>query len=575
MNIKMLFKTILLFSLIFSCTKKNENKNELSLALSSLIATLDPANAYDSISASVVYQIHEQLYQYHYLKRPYTIIPLLAEGMPRIENNGKKYIIKIKKNVRYHDDPAFNGKPRFLKAQDFINQIKRLAYIPTKSNGSWLFQNKIVGFNDFRTSVGSDFNKFRTRTIKGIQAPDDHTLVINLVEPYPQMLYALAMSFTTPVPIELIEKYNNNLNFHAVGTGPFRLNDYGPLHVHLKKFNFYRPSYYPNKGDRIATNSGFLKDAGKKIPFLDSIKYQVIRESQTRWLNFVSGKIDTLNVPKDNLYNTIDSTGNLQEDLKKQKIQFQTIPTLTYWWLSFNLRDPIVGKNLNLRKAIAHAIDTERFIRLITSSTGQRANSIYPPGIPGYDPSSKLPYTYDLSKAKDFLKKAGYPGGKGLPTLLYDMRNTSSNHRQIGEFIKKQLKKIGVNIVVNANTFPGFLAKSRNGNLQIWQDGWSLDYPDSENIFQLLISKNIPPGPNATYYSNPKLDKLFNEIKMIPNNKRKFSLMREMENMVHDDMPWVMLYYTRNYVLLHDQVKNFRPSDIINNNLKYVRLKKK
>jgi ABC-type transport system substrate-binding protein len=570
---KFFFSLFVIASLVLtSCTKKDVKKNVLSLSLSGSISTLDPANSYDSISGNIVYQVYEQLYQYHYLKRPYTVIPHLASEMPKIENGGKRYVIKIKKKVRFHDDPAFKGQSRYLKAQDFIDQIKRLAYIPTRSSGTWLFQNKIKGFNKFRTAVGSDFNKFESTPISGLTAPDDHTLVIDLVEPYPQMLYALSMSFTSPMPMEAIKHYKNNLNFNTIGTGPFKMDDHGPLHVHLSKFEHYRADFYPSKGDRTATHQGYLKDAGKRIPFIDGINYKVIQESQTRWLNFLGNKVDSLNVPKDNLYNTIDDLGNLKDDLKNKKIKLQVIPTLTYWWLSFNLKDPVVGGNLYLRKAIAHAINTDNFIKIITSSTGQKANSIYPPGIPGYDPSSKLPYSYNLDKAKEYLRKAGYPGGKGLPTLVYDMRTTSSSHRQTGEFIKKQLKKIGINITINANTFPAFLAKSKNGNLQIWHDGWSLDYPDSENIFQLLISKNIPPGPNATYYQNKRLDEMYDRLRMMSNGRDKFTLMRKMEEHVLKDIPWVMLYYTRSYVLLHNRVKNFRHSDIINNNLKYVRL---
>ena len=210
---------------ISGCKKPNGegNNKHLNVPLSGEISTLDPANSYDTISASIVYQTYEQLYEYHYLKRPYTLQPLLAEGMPKIENNGKRYIIKIKKGITYHDDPAFNGKVRTVKAQDFITQIKRLAYLPTRSNGWWLFDGKIKGLNEFRKTVGKDFEKFKSTKIEGLSAPDDHTLVVDLVDTYPQMIYTLDMYFTSPIPLEVVEKYDNMLNDKIVGTGPFKL----------------------------------------------------------------------------------------------------------------------------------------------------------------------------------------------------------------------------------------------------------------------------------------------------------------------------------------------------------------
>ena len=84
--------------LLFSC-KKEGDPNTLNVSISGEISTLDPANSYDTISASIVYQGYEQLFEYHYLKRPYTLQPLLAESLPLIEDGGKKYTIKI---IQFH-----------------------------------------------------------------------------------------------------------------------------------------------------------------------------------------------------------------------------------------------------------------------------------------------------------------------------------------------------------------------------------------------------------------------------------------------------------------------------------------
>jgi len=281
-----------------------------------------------------------------------------------------------------------------------------------------------------------------------------------------------------------------------------------------------------------------------------------------------------INLTKDHYHVALTPEGKLKPEITEDNIHLQTSPTLIYWWLSFNMQDPILGKNLNLRKAIAHGVNIEKYIELFTYNVAQKANSIYPPGIPGYSPSAELPYEYNLEKAKEYLKKAGYPEGKGLPTLTYDVRGNDTIRRQMGEFIQQELKNLGININVSMNSFPAFLEKSRKGELQFWQGGWILDYPDAENVLQLLNSANLPPGPNSAQYINPKFDKMFDELKTMEDGPEKYAQMAKMEDIINQDLPWVMQYYTRNYILLHNHLINFRYSDIINNNLKYLKIKK-
>ena len=109
------------------------------MSISSNLDSIDPAVSYDSVSGTVVYQVYEQLYQYSYLKRPYEIEPLLAESLPKISEDQLTITIKIKKDVLYHSDPSLK-LGRTVRAEDFITQIKRLAFIPTRSTGSWLFE---------------------------------------------------------------------------------------------------------------------------------------------------------------------------------------------------------------------------------------------------------------------------------------------------------------------------------------------------------------------------------------------------------------------------------------------------
>ena len=571
----MKFVLLSLLLVVFSCTKNSDRKDHIDISMADDVSTLDPANCYDTICYQPLSQVYESLFEIEYLKRPYSLRPLLAEGFPAISSDRLKYTFKIKKGIKYHDS-EFIPKGREVKAQDFANQIKRLAFQGTRSQGFWIVDGKIKGINAWREKVGTNLDLFFKDPIEGVSTPDDYTLVIELIRPYPQLLWAMAMSFTSPIPEEAIKAAKNDFRSNFVGTGPYIITKYAPTQeVILKKFDGYKSSIYPSQGDRFAHENGLLKDAGAKLPFVGNVRFVVIKESQTDWLNFMKKKTDMINLVKDLYPQALTTDGKLKEEITKESINLQASPTLIYWWISFNMKDKIVGKNLNLRKAIAYGVNVDKYIELFTYNIAQKANSIYPPGIAGYSPSTDLPYKYDLNLAKEYMKKAGYPDGKGLPTLVYDVRGTDTRKRQMGEFVQQELRNLGINVEVRLNTFPAFLEKSRSGELQFWQGGWVLDYPDSENVLQLLTSDKLPPGPNSSQYSNPKFDKMFNELRELEDGDRKFDLMKQMEDMVNADLPWVMQYYSRNYILYHDHLKNFRYSDIIYNNIKYLKVQGK
>ncbi|MBA2403500.1 MAG: hypothetical protein H0V66_01905 [Bdellovibrionales bacterium] len=566
---------LLILLVLAGCTKNSNRTDTLEISLSGEISTIDPAACYDGICAYPVTQVYESLYEFEYLKRPYSLRPLLAEGQPKVSADGLTYTFKIKKGIKYHPSELVKAG-REVKAQDFINQIKRLAFQgTTTSRGFWLFDGRILGLNEWRDKVKTDLNLFFSEAVPGLTAPDDHTLVIQIKRPYPQLLFAMSMHFTTPIPEEAIIATKNDFSSKSIGTGAYMMTTYNSTQgADFVKFKDYNSSVYPSEGDRWAQENELLKDAGAKLPFVEKVRLVVIKETQTDWLNFLKKKIDLIILTKDHYDVALTKDGKLKPEIIKDDIQLQSIPTLIYWWIAFNLKDPVVS-NINVRKSIAHAVNIDKYIEIFTYNVAQKANSIYPPGIPGYNPSATLPYKYDIALAKEYLKKAGFPDGKGLPKLQFDVRGSDTRRRQMGEFIQQELRQIGIEVEVVINTFPRFLEKARKGELQFWQGGWILDYPDAENVLQLLTEQNLPPGQNYFNYVNKDYEKYFTEVRELQDGKRKFELMKKMEDIVNTELPWIMQFYSRNYVLTHKHLKNYMYSDIIYNNFKYLKLEGK
>ena len=143
----------------------------------------------------------------------------------------------------------------------------------------------------------------------------------------------------------------------------------------------------------------------------------------------------------------------------------------------------------------------------------------------------------------------------------------------MGEFFQSQLSKVGIRLNIIPNTFPAYLKKAREGKLELFLDGWIMDYPDPENSLQLLYSANKTPGPNVTSFQNSDFDKKFLAYKATDKMASKHKLLREIEDIVQNDLPWHMMFYARYNTLVHARVHNYYYSDVITNFIKYLKLK--
>lgn len=542
------------------------------------VKSLDPAIAYDTVSLKVMPLAMESLFQYNYLKTPLELEPLLAAAMPTVSKDGKTYTIKIKKGVLWHDDPAFpGGKGRELVAEDFIYAWKRLLHPELLSPGSWIFEDKVVGYTQLKQKILNDKTKTADQhiadPIPGFTALDSHTIQIKLEKPYPQLNFVLAMGFGAPVAKEAVEKYGQQaLGEKVVGTGPFLVREIvrGSKLTLVKNPNF-RQELYPAEGDKDAKARGLLADAGKPLPFIDAIEFFILKEDSPRWLQFNKGNIDIATIPKDNFDSAI--TGDsVSPELEAKGVKLDISDRPVIWYLNFNMKDPLVGKNVNLRRAIVRAVDRDFMIKTFLNGRGAKGGSIVPPGIEGHTGRKEVVGDYNVAEAKEFLKRAGYPDGANLPEIRLDLRGANTTTRQQGDYLKKALGEIGVKLNVVANTFPAYLEKEKTGNLQFFIGGWGADYPDSENFLQLLYSKNVAPGPNASNWQNPKFDELYLKAAAMKPSKAKDKIIMEAEKVAFDDAVWSMLYYPKDYALYHAWISNFRPNDLINNDLKYVRV---
>jgi len=533
--------------------------------------SLDPVKQFDQASAEIIMNVYDTLLEYHYLKRPYEMVPNLLTKMPELSADGLTYSFELRSDARFVDDPCFpGGKGRALKSDDVIYSFKRFASGQNVKSYS-LMQGTVAGMDTFReaTIKGGDLNKLE---ITGLKKVDDQHFTMTLTSSNPLALYPLAATPTSIIAREAVEHYKDDFQNHPVGTGPYFVKDLQRRGVTVLARNPNYHGVYPSEGMPGDAEKGLLKDAGKKLPLIDEIQLPLIEEPQPAMLKFQSKSLDWVAIDRDNFVKIAfkDDTGfHLQKEYVG-KFQLYAEPRLSTEYWAFNMNDPLVGKNKALRQAIAYAQDNVGYVKELLNGRAVELQSVVPPGIKGSQTDMKLEwYANNLELAKKKLAEAGYPGGKGLPELTIEYRASTTRTRQDYEWNRNELAKIGIVLKANFQTFTAYIMRVESGNYQIANSGWMADYPDAENFYQLLYSLNKPPGSNHSAYNNPAYDKLFEQARFMPNGPERFALFEKMHAMIREDVP-ITVQYSEIAVGLHQNwVKNFKRNIMLDMPFKY------
>ena len=170
----------------------------------------DPAAVHDLYSGTLIQGIFETLYTYDYLARPSKVVPLAADGMPQVSDNGRTWTVKLRKGIRFSDDPAFGRKPRELTAEDFVYSIKRLIDPKIRSPWAFLVEGKLVGLDEVAEEAKKTGKFDYDRKVPGIEAVDRHTIRFRLKDTDYNLPYILAHEPTSAVAREAIEKYGES-----------------------------------------------------------------------------------------------------------------------------------------------------------------------------------------------------------------------------------------------------------------------------------------------------------------------------------------------------------------------------
>jgi ABC-type transport system substrate-binding protein len=443
------------------------------------------------------------------------LIPDLAESWD-VSADGTVYTFHLHTNAKFHD-----GRP--VTAQDVIYSWERSANPDLDSDTVLTYLGDIVGIQQV-ASGQSDH-------AEGLQALDEHTLIVTIDAPKPYFLYKLTYPTGFVVDQANVES-GEEWYRHPNGTGPYRL-------IEWKRF----------ESIVYEANADFY--LGK--PSIPYIVYQLYTGTNRQL--YETGEIDIAVIGRFDANRFLDPTEPMHSELI-------TGVNLCTGYVVFDVTQPPFD-DVNVRKAFSMAFDRQKYIDVFLRGHALPAKGLYPPALPGFNLALKgLPY--DPAQARELLKQSKYGGPEGLPPIVFTDNGIGlSIGGDVAAMAEMWEQNLGVTITVENLEPDYYLEQVYAGNHgQLISDGWCADYPDPENFADVLFHTGS--SYNNAGYSNPYLDALLESARIEQDVTKRIAMYQQAEQILVEDAVALWTTHSLSYELVKPYVKGyvFTPIDI-------------
>ncbi len=521
-HIRITLKTALFFPILIwinSCQNVDKLKfsNYFFYNEDQNLTTLDPAFTRTQSEIWVASQMFEGLVEFN---DQLESVPCLAKRW-EISDSGKVYTFHLRTDVFFHPlaeiEPGekLKSPAKKFKAEDVVFSFRRVADPKTASPGAWIFNDKM----DLRCFSSNDSVPFP------VVALNDSTVQITLLKAFKPFIGILSMNYCYIVPNGI---NTSEFRTHPIGTGPFMFRKWeDEVGVLLGR----NPLYYRFEN-------------GQRLPYLDGVMVDNIKNKQTAFMKFVHGEYDFFNgidaTIKDEL---ISRNGDLKEAYKG-KFNLIKSPFMNTEYIGFNI-DPKFDKhplnNSDFRRAINFAIDKKKLILYLRNGIGIPAQyGFVPIGMPGYDFNKIQQQTYNIDSAIYYIKRSKV----NLAEMPEIVLNTTQDYLELMIYVQKELQKVGIKMKIEVHPSSFLRQLKKDQKINCFRGSWTADYPDAENYLICFESRNFSPGgPNYFHYTNPLYDQLMQKTMVETNDAKRMTYLTQAENMMMRDMPCIILYY--------------------------------
>lgn len=467
---------------------------------------LDSGPATDGESAMVINEIIEPLIRLEGTSaRP---IPWLAESWET--EDSQTWVFKLRQGVTFHDGTPFNAEAVRFNIDRWRNPDNEYRFGRTFEYYNYQFGNA---------------------PIEEVNVIDDYTIEIKLAKPSSVFLAKLSLGFSFGMnsPTAIMEQgdaYGTPAG-SAVGTGPFKFVEWIP-------------------GDRITVERN--EDWWGPKPYLSRIIWRVIPDNSARFAELQAG--------------TIHQAYLAQTDLPMAQadpnIEVYVLPSLSTGYIAFQQCTEPFDK-LEVRKAIAHAVNWAALIPAFYGEFGQLAGSFQPPAIPGHNPNIK-PYEYDPDLAKELLAQAGLPDGFETDFWYIPViRGYFPDSKAIAEAIAADLARVGIRVNLMTEDWGAYLADRNEGKFPMWMLGWGSDNGDPDNYIGYHFMHQPGQPKKEDCYDNPELAELLIQgaIEVDPAERERIYM--RAEEIVKEDVARIPVVWASTPTVFRKEVKGYTP----------------
>ena len=413
--------------------------------------------------------------------------PYLAESW-KLADDGKSLTLNLRKDALFHD-----GKP--ITSADVAFSVLQI-----KAN------------HPFSTMLAP---------VTAVETPNPHTAIIRMATPHPAIVLAMSPALCPILPKHIyddgtdLKNHPRNSN-NLVGSGPFRLVEFKPgQRIVMERFDKF-----------------FL--SGK--PYLDKLIISINGDSSSLLLGLERGDVQMIPYAASSV------------ELKRLKANPKLALTAKGYegvgainWLAFNTtRKPM--SDLNVRRAIAHAIDKNFITKALMGGFASPADGPIVPGSP-FAVSDVVRYPLDLKKAAALLDAAGYKAaasGERFKLSIDYIPGSDEQQKNVAEYVRAQLKKLGITVEVRASAdFPSWAKRMAARDFDLSMDS-VFNWGDPViGVHRTYLSTNIKPvvWTNTQGYANPKVDELLNSAGSLLNPTQRKAYYATFQKIVTDELP--------------------------------------
>ncbi len=504
-----------------------QEEQVLNLAIGSEPPTIDPALATDSTSGAIIKNVFEGLTA---MDNAGEVLPGAAESW-EVSEDGLTYTFKLREGNTWS-----NGDP--VTASDFEYAWKRVLNPETASQYASILY-VVAGAEAYNSGEGE-------ADAVGVTAVDDSTLEVTLANPTTYFLELTAFYTYMPVhqaTVEADADWALDASDAYVTNGPFSLQEW----AHSSHYVLVKNDSYWDV-DNVS---------------LDTVNVQIIEAESTANAEFQAGGIDYLGSP----YSTVSLDAI---DLYKANEELNVAPYAAIYWYKLNTTDEVMS-NVNIRKALALAVDRQALVDNITKGGQLPAMGYVPPTSAGFEEERGYFADADYDAAKEYLATGLEELGMSDPSeLTINISiNTSEAHSTIAQFIQEGwAQNLGINAEIDNTEWQVYLERLDVLDFQVARMGWIADFNDASTFLDMYRTADA--GNNDTGWENEEYKALIDQAAAEQDVDVRTDLLLQAEAIMIEEMPVIPLYYYTNLYVVHDHVENMLPDALGNINLKDV-----